>query len=45
MAASCSGVRNDSDPIPPEFLSIALWVELAVLPFLRVPWHPEQYWV
>lgn len=31
--------------MPPLFVLIALWIAVALDPFLLVPWQPEQYCV
>ena len=45
MAVICAVVRNDSEPMPPLLVLIALWIELTDEPFFPLPWQPAQYWV
>lgn len=37
IAATCSGVRKLSEPMPPRFLSIAPWIAEAEEPSFDVP--------
>ena len=42
IAATCAGVSDLSEPMPPTLPSMPAWIDAAELPFLLLPWQPAQ---